>query len=190
MAKENNMNDKLDFGNIADNDDLTVIDATVEENRVNVVDLTLGDDDSDDDIYDGYYDEKIDEPYYVAIKSVVFGSLAIIFPMFAWLFSLFNTLSLMAVAAAVTGFVFSIVGLISVMRCTSAPRGSLSQGLARAGRCIGIIGLIVSSIILTVILFNFIISVLVILSIIVFYLAVCLVGLLGGLIAFIMGFPF
>ena len=82
------MNDKLDFGNIADNDDLTVIDATVEENRVNVVDLTLGDDDSDDDIYDGYYDEKIDEPYYVAIKSVVFGSLAIIFPMFAWLFSL------------------------------------------------------------------------------------------------------
>ena len=69
------MNDKLDFEQIEENDDLTVIDATIEENRVNVVDLTLGDDDyNDDDIFDGYYDEKIDEPYYVAIKSVVFSA--------------------------------------------------------------------------------------------------------------------
>ena len=173
------MSDKFDFEKNTDIDDLTVIDATIEENRMNVLDSSLGDDDSvDDDIYDGYYDEKIDEPYYPAVKSVVFGAIAIIFPLFAWLFSLFNSMSLMAFAVAITGLVFGVVGFVATTKCGSAPRGSLSQGLARAGRCISIIGLVVSVVVLSVIFVNFLISVLLLT-------AVLLVYLIAGLAWFI-----
>lgn len=176
------MNEKIDLENNID-DELTVIDATIEESRVNVVDSSLGDDDySDDDIYDGYYDEKVDEPYYVAIKSVVFGSLAIIFPLFAWLFSFFNSMSLIAFAVAVTGLIFAFVGLIASVRSASAPRGSLSQGLSRAGRCIGIIGIVVSSVILAVIFISFIIAIVKL----VFVLTVCLTLGLAGLVLLIL----
>ena len=154
------MKDNIDFEKIADQDDLTVIDATVEESRVNVVDSTLGDDDySDDDFFDGFYDEKVDEPYYVAIKSVVFGALAIVFPMFAWLFAMFNSTSLMAFVVAAAGLFFGVIGFIAQARCSSAPRGSLSQGLARAGRCISLIGLVVASVVIAIIFINFILSI-------------------------------
>ena len=180
------MNDRLDFEKITDNDDLTVIDATIEENRMNVVDSSLGDDDfAEDDLYDGYYDEKIDEPYYPAVKSVVFGAIAIIFPLFGWLFSLFNSMSLMAFAVAVTGLVFGIVGFIATVKCDSAPRGSLSQGLARAGRCISIIGLAVSGVVLSVIFVKLIISIALLMTMLSIYLVAGFVAIISVIFRYV-----
>ena len=180
------MSDKFDFEKNTDIDDLTVIDATIEENRMNVLDSSLGDDDSaDDDIYDGYYDEKIDEPYYPAVKSVVFGAIAIIFPLFAWLFSLFNSMSLMAFAVAITGLVFGVVGFIATTKCGSAPRGSLSQGLARAGRCISIIGLVVSVVVLSVIFVKLISSIALLMTMLSIYLVAGFVAIISVIFRYV-----
>ena len=159
------MNDKVNFEKNTDHDDLTVIDATIEESRVNVVDSTLGDDDySGDDFYDEFYDEKVDEPYYVAIKSVVFGSLAIVFPLFAWLFAMINRMSFIAFIVSAIGLCFGLIGFVAHKRCSSAPRGSLSQGLARAGRCISIIGLVVSSAVIAIRVINFVLFILAVIT--------------------------
>ena len=159
-------------------DELTVIDATGEHHGVNVIDATLDDDDyTEDDLYDGYSDEKISEPHTEAVRSVVFGSLSIILPLLAWLISMINSLSFVALGVAVIAVAFAVVGLVSAMKCQMTPKGSLSEGMANVGRLVSIIGLAISSLILIIVFLNLIISLLILIAFLVIYTGILIVSL-------------
>lgn len=171
------MNDKHDINTQDELDDLTVIDAS--DKDINVVDFSLDDDDYHDDdiLYDSEMDEKLPEPYTLGVRAVVFGSLSIILPVLAWIIHLMG-ISLIPVIIAAAAVVLAIVGFISAKKCVNAPIGTLSEGLAKTGRLVSIIGLVASSLILVYMVISIILTILTLVAIMAIYLIMGLVSVI------------
>lgn len=86
------------------------------------------------------------EPYAHAVRAVVFGSLSVVLPLFAFLFSLFKSVFIPPIVA-VGGLALAIIALVSIKKCGRLTRGSLSEGLVRTGRIVAVIGLVLSALV-------------------------------------------
>ena len=179
-----NINDNLN----EELDDLTVIDATIDDHGVNVIDATLDDDDyNEDDLYDGYSDEKIMEPHTEAVRAVVFGSLSIILPFFVWMISMLNSVSIIGLGVSVGAVALAVIGFISAMKCQSSPKGSFSEGMANVGRLVSIIGFVISSLILLLVFASFIISIVILIAVLIGYSLFLLASLVVFIVEIFMG---
>lgn len=134
---------------------------------------------NEDILYDGD-DGETDEAYSLAVRSVVFGGLAIILPVLAWVASLFGS-ALIPLLIAGGGLAFAISSLVCIKKCGKPTRGSYSEGLVKAGKIVGIIGLVLASVVIAYLLLVIIVSVIIIISAISFYMFAIYISILSAM---------
>ena len=127
-------------------------------------------------------DEKTSPLYATAVKSVVFGSLSVILPLFALIFCAVQ-MGIVAPVVAATGLVFAIVALKMSDKCKNALEGSLVEGLAKAGRTVSIIGLVIAVVALTYIAITIVISIVAMAVFVVFYVFVYLMAIVSAIVS-------
>ncbi len=132
-------------------------------------------------LYSGETDEKKTEPYDLALRSVVFGSLSIIIALFAWLFSLLGS-AIVPLLVAGGALAIAITGFVSAKKCGKLLPGTLSEGMMKTGKIVSIIALIASSVILAYTLAVAIISVVLFVFIVLFYLFVYFINFMSFLL--------
>ena len=181
IERSKKMNEKNNIGINEELDELTVIDASSES--MNTVDFSLDDDDNGDDdiLYDGYIDEKYREQYTHGVRSVVFGSLSIVLPLLAWIIHL-SGISLLPLTVAMAGIIFAVIGWIAALKCKNVPMGSLSEGLARTGKIVSIIGIALSVFILVNMIISIILTVLVLVVMVAIYVGAALMSVVIALL--------
>ena len=175
------MNEKNNIGINEELDELTVIDASSES--MNTVDFSLDDDDNGDDdvLYDSYIDEKYREQYAYGVRSVVFGCLSIVLPLLAWIMHL-SGISLLPLTVAAAGIVFAAIGWIAALKCKDVPMGSLSEGLAKTGKIVCIIGFALSAFILVNMIISIILTILVMAVMVALYVGAALMSVVMTLL--------
>lgn len=137
---------------------------------------------NDEFLYEGDPNEKDTASYEAAVKAVVFGSLSIMLPLFSILFFVFG-LNTLAIVVAIVGVMFAIVGRTSAKKCKDALAGSLTEGLAKAGKTVSLIGLIAAVAALAYIVASILLTIILVVLIVVFYVFIYIIAIIAALSA-------
>ena len=79
------------------------------------------------------------------------------------------------------GLAFAISSLVCIKKCGKPARGSYSEGLVKAGKIVGIIGLVLASVVIAYLLLVIIVSVIIIISAIAFYMFAIYISILSAM---------
>lgn len=127
---------------------------------------------NDDFLYADGNDEKGGAPYAAATRAVVLGSVSIVIALFGLLFYTLGsiTMPLLLLAAAI---IISVVGLVSANKGKKTLSGTLCEGMARAGKTVSTLGLIVSALalayVVAMILLSFVVVALMVVGYVILY---------------------
>ncbi len=121
----------------------------------------------EDFLYERQADKKRTDEYDIAVKTIVFGSLSIVLPMFALILYTLGGY-LMAILAAGLGLAFAVIAFKASKSITTLG-GSLTAAMSKNGRLLSIIGIAVSAAVLAYVFIGVILSILMIIGLIIFY---------------------
>ncbi len=157
------------------------VDTSLEEDDIIIIEEDTGKDqksrgkrtlDENDDFFDDDDDEYIRPkrrvaPYESALKSIIFGCISIVAPMFSIVIMFLGGYPV-SIALSTASIVFAVKAMNAVKKI-HAPLDDKSRDMLRVGKTLGIIGTVMSSLALAYIIMQFIIFIVTVMSLVCLY---------------------
>lgn len=120
--------------------------------------------------------KKEKEPYEASLRSLVFGMLSVIVPVFSLMLMFMDTT--VAIIAGLFAVIFAIIGIVSSFKARKF-RGTKSHAMANVGRLLSIIGLIIAVAIVAYVVVQIVLAVATVIGIAAIYILIIILALMG-----------